>query len=107
MADFFTAGWSLDPSRSADSTWQERRQAVEHALAKLGPSDDLWVLGNAFKTTTSAEDAGNILSCTAARCHLLTGDSDPLRRRGTLDRYPYWASNLSRKGDAQLTFVRP
>lgn len=78
MADFFTAGWNLDPSRSADSTGQARRQAVEHALAKLGPSDDLWVLGNAFETTTSAEDAGKILSCTAARCHLLTGDSDPL-----------------------------
>lgn len=78
MADFFTAGWNLDPSRSADSKGQERRQAVEHALAKLGPSDDLWVLGNAFKTTISVEDAGNILSYTAARCHLLTGDSDPL-----------------------------
>lgn len=32
MADFFRAGWSLNPSRSADSKGQERRQAVEHAL---------------------------------------------------------------------------
>ena len=78
MADFFTGGWSLDPSRSADSAGQARRQAVEHALAKLGPSDDLWVAGNAFKTTISVEDAGNILSCTAARCHLLRGEVDPL-----------------------------
>lgn len=78
MANFFTSGWHLEPSKSADSKGQERRQAVEHALAKLGPSDDLWVLGNAFKPTVSVEDARNILSGTAARCHLLKGEVDPL-----------------------------
>lgn len=78
MADFFTAGWRLDPRRSADSKGQERLQAVEHALAKLGPLDDLWVLGNAFKPTVSVEDARNILSGTAARCHLLRGAIDPI-----------------------------
>ncbi|MFD1807424.1 hypothetical protein ACFSHQ_02680 [Gemmobacter lanyuensis] len=78
MADFFTAGWRLDPSRPKDSQGQERRQAVEHALARLSHADDLWVLGNAFKATVSVEDIGNILSCTTARCHLLRGEIDPV-----------------------------
>lgn len=78
MADFFTSGWSLDPSRSADRKGLERRQAVEQALAQLGPSDNLWVLGNAFRTAIPVEEVGNILSCTAARCHLLRGEIDPL-----------------------------
>lgn len=83
MADFFTEGWSLDPSRSADSNGRVRREAAEHAGAKLGHSHDLWVLGKAVKNRISVRDAGNILRCTAARCNVLTGNSGHTRTSTT------------------------
>lgn len=85
MTHYFTAGWQIG---STGGTGNERTTAVWQALAELDAEDDLWVLGNGFSPVTPIDEASDLLRSTPARCHLLTGDSDPL----TADYRSLWSS---------------